>query len=245
MFSNSPSVSPTDLRKPSIQNHRKALAILGADDYFSLNSAPPPPPPPASGSYQVSLNPIAHDPFRASWVSPASPDQTEPPDRNSGTFLQDASEHEVSPITPAFRHGSENTSSSDMQDLGYKEFRRESAASATSSNSKSSQNGHIRRRFHGLFGGGAGDESGPAESSGREDCDTNIQNRDIPMSRHRNDSTASKNLPETSKTRTLSPRPSRPRTPLPSSEVTPWMYQQYNVRIRIACTPLSTNSNTV
>ncbi|KAF3395032.1 hypothetical protein DPV78_008581 [Talaromyces pinophilus] len=231
MFSHSPSISPTDLRKPSIQNHRKALAILGADDYFSLNSGTPPPPPPASESYQLSLNPIAHDPFRASWVSPASPtspDQNEPPSRNSGTFLQDASEHEVSPITPAFRHGSENTSGSDAHDFGYKEFRRESAASATSSNSKSSQNGHIRRRLQGFFGSGAGDESGPAESSGREDCDANSQHRETSVSRHRNDSAASKNFSETSKARTVSPRPSRPRTPLPSSEVTPWMYQQYN-----------------
>ncbi|EED21998.1 adenylate cyclase AcyA [Talaromyces stipitatus ATCC 10500] len=236
MFSHSPSISPTDLRRPGpgVPNHRKALAILGADDYFSLNSAPPPPPPPASGSYQITLNPIAHDPFRASWAAPASPaspvpqDKTEPFHRNSGTFLQDASEHEVSPITPSFRPGSEATSDSDVHDFGYKEFRRESAASATSSNSKSSQNGHFRKRLHGFFGNGTGDENASAESSRREHSEPNTRNRETPVSRHRNDSTASKPLSESSKARTISPRPSRPLTPAPSSEVTPWIFQQYN-----------------
>lgn len=230
MFANSPSVSPTDVRRPGVPNHRKALAVLGADGYFPPNSASP--PPGSSGSYQLSLNPIAHDPFRTSWVSPASPassNQNLPAHRHSGTFLQDASEHEISPITPAFKNGSENTSGSDVQDLGYKDFRRESVTSATSSNSKSS----VRRRLHGLFGSGAMEENNPVEGSSHEDSDANATNSDTHSSRQRNNSTASTINHDTVKSRTISPRPSRPITPIPSSEVTPWMYQQYKVRVYI------------
>jgi adenylate cyclase len=228
MFSQSPSISPTDQRKPSLGNHRKALAVLGADDYFALNSQPP--PPSSSGSYQLSLNPMAHDPFSAGWSSSAKSGLS---NSNSGSLVQDSSEQELSPISHAFRSGSEHTTGSDTQDFGYKDFRRESAASADSSNSKSSQNGHLRKRLQGLFGG---EDNAHVESSDREDSDPNLQ-VSADLTRSRNDSTSSKHLSEYSRNRTVSPRPSRPRTPLPSSDVTPWMYQQFGV-----CSPLHQHS---
>lgn len=225
MFSQSPSISPTDQRKPALGNHRKVLAILGEDDYFALN---PTPPTSSSASYQLSLNPIAHEPFPTTWTA-----QNGLPSSNSGTFFQDSSEHEVSPISAAFRSEGEPTTGSDVHDFGYKDYRRESLASADSGNSKSSQN--VRSRIQGLFGGGVDGENASSEHSGREDSDVNIQAFPYPPSlRSRNDSTSSKPLPDPPRNRGVSPKPSRPRTPLPSSDVTPWMYQTYGV-----CTSLS------
>ncbi|KAH8689542.1 adenylate cyclase AcyA [Talaromyces proteolyticus] len=226
MFVDSPSISPTDERKPAaLGSHRKALAVLGADDYFSPNSQPPPQPA-TSGPYKLALNPIAHDPFNTSWSS-SSPIQNESPNPNSVTFLRDASESEVSPITPAFRSGNGNTTTSDVRDFGYRDYRRHSAASITtagSSNSKSSQGQGGIRKLQGLL------SSKDAENGSRGDSDLSLHHtgsREQHFTRARNDSTSSKHLSEHARTRGGSPSASRPRTPLPSSDVAPWMYQQF------------------
>jgi adenylate cyclase len=215
MFPDSPQVSPTDQQKTGLGNHRKALAVVGENTY-----------PPSNPQY-LSLNPIAHDPLAAPWPSP----------RHSGTFLNDSSEHENSPISPAFR--SLNTTSSDVQDFGSnRDNRRPSAASATtvsSAGSKSSQNERLRKRLQGFFSEGNvrqeleshPDETSPQEFGSREHSGT----------RARNDSVGSRNVSESAGGRPISPNPSRPRTPLPSSDVAPWMYQQFGVSelIQLTC----------
>ncbi|CRG90756.1 adenylate cyclase [Talaromyces islandicus] len=223
MFPESPSISPTDSRKPNHRSYRKALA---ANDY---PSQPPPPPQPSSGSFQLSLNPIAHDPFNTgNWSSPL---QNQSPNPDSGTFLRDSSETENSPLTPIFRSTNGNAPAfDDLRDFGYRDDRRHSAASittASSSNSKSSQNNGIRKHIHGLLGRDHGHgENGVS----RNDSDPSLQqpgSREHLTTRSRTDSASSRHLSEYTRTRAGSPSASRPLTPLPSSDVAPWMYQQF------------------
>jgi adenylate cyclase len=218
MFPDSPQISPTDEQKTGLGNHRKALAALSENSY-----------PPSNPQY-LSLNPIAHDPLAAPWPSP----------RHSGTFLNDSSEHENSPISPAFRSGSGNTTSSDVQDFGSnRDNRRPSAASATtvsSAGSKSSQNERLRKRLQGFFSEG----NVRQELESHQDSETSPQefgSREHSGTRARNDSVGSRNVSESAGGRPISPNPSRPRTPLPSSDVAPWMYQQFGVSelIQLTC----------
>lgn len=235
MFPESPSISPTDSRndsrKPSLGSHRKVLAVLGTDEYPSPNSQPSPPPA-GSGTFQLSLNPIAHDPFHTGTWSP-SPLQNQSPNLDSGTFLRDASETENSPLTPIFRSTNGNSSGfDDLRDFGYRDDRRHSAASVTtasSSNSKSSQSNGIRKHIHGLLGR---DHSHGENGDSRRDSDPNLRqpgSREHLPTRSRTDSASSRHLQEYTRTRAGSPSASRPRTPLPSSDVVPWMYQQFKV----------------
>jgi adenylate cyclase len=240
MFPESPSISPTDSLKPGTRSHRKALAVLGTDDYSLINSSsasaprpsqPPLPPPPGSGSFHLSLNPAVHDPFNiGNW--PSSPVQNQSPNPDSGTFLRDASETENSPLTPIFRPTNGNASAfDDLRDFGYRDDRRHSAASVTtasSSNSKSSQSNGIRKHIQGLLGR----DHGHGENGGsRNDSDPSLQlaSREQLSPRSRTDSASSRHLYDYNRTRAGSPNASRPRTPLPSSDVAPWMYQQIQV----------------
>lgn len=230
----SPSISPTDQRKHGLRSHRRDLAVLERNDYPPPSSHPPPPPP-GSGSFQLSLNPIAHDPFNTgTWSS--SPLQNQSPNPDSGSFLRDASETESSPLTPVFRSTNGNASHFDPRDFAYRDDRRHSAASittASSSNSKSSQNNGIRKHIHGLFGRdqGHGENGNP-----RNNSDPSFQqqqqhsgSREHLSTRSRTDSANSRYLSENTRTRAGSPSASRPRTPLPSSDVVPWEYQQFKV----------------
>lgn len=216
MFPDSPQISPTDQQKAGLGYHRKTLEVLGENSH-----------PPSNPQY-LSLNPIAHDPLAAPWPSP----------RHSGTFLNDSSEHENSPISPAFRPL--NTTSSDVQDFGSnRDNRRPSAASATtvsSAGSKSSQNERLRKRLLGFFSEG----NVRQELDLHPDSETSLQefaSREHSGTRARNDSVGSRNVSESAGGRTISPIPSRPRTPLPSSDVAPWMYQQFAVSelIQLTC----------
>ena len=217
MFSDSANMSPTDARKLSgFGNHRKALAAV---DY------------PASFSHgNPNFNPGPLDPI-APWAST--------PSLPMGTFFNDSSEHETSPLSPAFRPGTGRTVASDAVDSGYDgDHRRPSIASATtvsSQGSKSSNSGTFRKRLQGFFG----DEfPGPPDS--RHDSDGSLHlmgSRDHSTARARNNSTGSRNPPDRTVDPVPSPNPSRPRTPVPSSEVTPWMYQRFNVSYKQTTTP--------
>ncbi|KAN0077575.1 hypothetical protein V8E54_005879 [Elaphomyces granulatus] len=203
MFPGSANISPMDARAklPGFGNHRKALAAVDYPGNSNFNPGP--------------LDPLAP------WAST--------PSLPMGTFFNDSSEHETSPLSPAFRPGTGRTVASDAVDSGYDgDHRRPSIASATtvsSQGSKSSHSGTFRKRLQGFFG----DEyPGPPDS--RHDSDGSLHlmgSRDHSTARARNNSTGSRNQPDRIDL-VPSPNPSRPRTPLPSSEVTPWMYQRFN-----------------
>lgn len=222
---NSPDISPTDQRRGV---GRKAMATSGADD-------PGPPPTSSSSSKQLQLNPNQIDYFHqnpnASWSS--SP-KIAPMD-SSGTFSHDFSEQEASPASATFRPSTGRTFASEPVDFDYnRDDRRPSVASATtisSQGSKSSTGGRFRKKLQGFFG----DEYlPPGESKQEQEQDTrSLSSRPASIdhfkARERANSDGARNFPERSQDDTSSLHPSRPRTPLPSSEITPWLYQSFNV----------------
>jgi adenylate cyclase len=109
--------------------------------------------------------------------------------------------------------------------------RRPSVASATTVSSSGSKSS-IGRGFHKQLRGFFGDEfPGDSRQGSDTSLTTSTQFRDDTQSsrsiRNRNNSVNS---------RPTSPTSSRPRTPLPSSEVTPWDFQDFKVRGFVAST---------
>lgn len=143
----------------------------------------------------------------------------------SGSFYNDSNEN-VAQISPGF---------APPGGMGFAEGddRRPSIASATtvsSTGSKSSLGGRFHKKLQGFFG----DEfQGPANDGSRQNSETSsIQGGQLPAfapggsTRNRNNS-----LNDMMRSGPPSPTSSRPRTPAPapSSEVTPWVYQDDQV----------------
>ncbi|KAI9925149.1 cysteinyl-tRNA synthetase [Aspergillus wentii] len=226
MFSwNSPDVSPTDQRKNTgFGNHRKALAVLGTDD--------PGPPPTSNSSSRTHLNINNSDHSQQESIAPWSSSPKMAPSDNSGTFLNDFSEHEASPASATFRPNTGRTYASEPTDLDYNgDHRRPSVASATtisSQGSKSSAGGRFRKRLQGFFGDEYHTNGEPkADSESVHNQMSRLGSIDQYTARERANSDGSRNVSERSEGPS-SQHPSRPRTPLPSSEITPWVYQSFN-----------------
>ncbi|KAJ9244931.1 hypothetical protein DTO169E5_1312 [Paecilomyces variotii] len=201
--SSSPDVSPTDRRQMSgLGNHRRALAVL--DDATSSR-----PQGPSSDTSSINQEQVG-------WSS--SP--TIPPSAGPGTFFKEASEYEISPASPLFRPGTGRTVASDSGELGYdRDNRRPSVASQTTISSQGSRSSHSGGKFRKKLQGFFGDEFNVSA-----DSDGNPQNHNSAASsaRGRNNSVGSRNTSDRAAS------PPRPHTPLPSSEVTPWMYQRFH-----------------
>ncbi|KAL2870955.1 adenylate cyclase acyA [Aspergillus lucknowensis] len=221
MFSwGSPDVSPTDQRKfPGFGNHRKALAVLGADE--------PGPPPIGTPGAQANTNYadyFQHDPNATLSYSPKNSSADA-----HGTFFHDYSEHEASPATATFRPGTGRTYASEPPDFDYNgDNRRPSVASATtvsSQGSKSSAGGLFRKKLQGFFGD---DYSGDSrhDNDGYQNTGPRPSSIDQLKARERANSDASRHLSDASQEETQTQ--ARPRTPLPSSDITPWVYQSFN-----------------
>ncbi|KAI9376216.1 hypothetical protein BJX61DRAFT_445328 [Aspergillus egyptiacus] len=219
----SPDVSPTDQRKyPGFGSQRKALAVLGGDD--------PGPPPTGNQTAQLSNTNYA-DYFSTDPNSTLSYPPRLGPSDAQGTFFHDHSEHEASPVTATFRPGTGRTYASEPPDMEYNgDHRRPSVASATtvsSQGSKSSSGGRFRKKLQGFFG----DEYASAADS-KHDFESNQNKGPKPSSidqfkaRERANSDASRHTPEGSQDDAQ--RQARPRTPVPPSEITPWLYQSIN-----------------
>ncbi|KAL4765872.1 adenylate cyclase acyA [Aspergillus foveolatus] len=222
MFSwGSPDVSPTDVRKnQGFGSHRKALAVLGNDD--------PGPPPVNNPSPRVNTNYgdyFQHDPQGTLSYSP----RLGTGDAH-GTFFHDHSEHEASPATATFRPGTGRTLASDAPDLDYNgDHRRPSVASATtvsSQGSKSSASGLFRKKLQGFFGDDPNAGDSKQDHGGHHSSGSKPSSIDYFRSRQRADSEGSRRPSDGVQDDTH--QPGRPRTPLPSSDITPWEYQRYN-----------------
>ena len=149
---------------------------------------------------------------------------------NSYNSFFDDSLDELGQLSPGFRPGTGHT-----DELGHPgDARRPSIASATtvsSSGSKSSMGRGFHKKLQGFFG-----DEFPLD---RQNSDTSLPPNSIhsfdrdSSSRLRNRNSSVNNFaPGLSGSRPASPPSSRPRTPLPSSEVTPWEYQDNKVRER-------------
>lgn len=220
MFSRNPTeASPSDQRKGSgYSSHRKALAVLGADDV-----AP----------HQLPGSGPRPEPYQQDSMSRFSASPRLNPNDGSATFLNDFSEHELSPASPSFRPGTGLTFVSEPADAEYNgDHRRPSVASATtisSQGSRSSAGGRFRKRLQGFFG----DEYLGGPDFARHDSDSGIPHqatRPDPVrhfkARERANSDGSPNVSERSSD-APSHHPSRPQTPIPSN-VAPWLYQSFN-----------------
>ena len=154
----------------------------------------------------------------------------------SESFFDDG--HSKSQISPSFRPEHSGTGFPDQ--LTYGDERRPSIASATTISSQNSNSnsrasisrGTRRSKIAGFFG----DEGNGRESSRSSDTSmlTTGQREHSTSSASHKDRHNSINAfsPDG---RPLSPGNSRPRTPLPSSEVTPWLFQEFKVSIHVCC----------
>ncbi|PTU20679.1 hypothetical protein P175DRAFT_0493011 [Aspergillus ochraceoroseus IBT 24754] len=228
MFSwGSPDVSPTDQRKVSgFGSDRKASLGVGTDDRDQPQHG-------NADSHLSPLNPNSLDYFQQD----SNASQSYSPKMTSadthGTFFHDYSEQEASPATATFRPGTGRTYASEPVDLDYNgDYRRPSVASATtvsSQGSKSSASGLFRKKLQGFFGDEYAGSSDP-----KHDFDSHPQimapkpsSIDHFKARERANSDGSRHTSEGSQDEILPPH-ARPRTPLPSSEITPWVYQSFN-----------------
>ncbi|CAG7926594.1 unnamed protein product [Penicillium olsonii] len=218
----SPSVSPTEQRKPTgFSNHREALIIPNNRDnpYQSSASSPRPPPlhPTRLGSDEIESI--------APWSTPLNSGQQD----GGSTFYHDQSEHEASPASFTFRPTTGRTIASEPAEYEYHgEHRRPSAASATTVSSHGSSISQKFRKKHlkGLLGD---DYNMPGEHQNDDDGSQNSASRrggpvDQLKARERANSDGSRNTPDGSGSSQRSHRP-RANTPLNSSEITPWDYQ--------------------
>ncbi|KAJ5651065.1 Adenylate cyclase [Penicillium longicatenatum] len=203
----SPDISPTEERKGSgFSKDRKALAILGAGDDFSrsFNSSPQPTTTNPGRSSRDGLDSIAP------WATTAGSD-------GAGTFFNDYSEHEASPASATFRPTTGRTFASEPAEMDYnRDHRRPSTASMTSSQgSKSSIHKWGRKKS----------KATTDENTASDEPDDGQQNppsrRGGPIDQLKARERANSDGSDPSQ------RPSRPRaeTPLPSSDITPWVYQ--------------------
>ena len=168
-------------------------------------------------------------------IAPWAIDSPTPPTGGtaSGAFFDD--EPGKLPVSPSFRPDTARTGASDSPDpMFFGDERRPSMASATTvSSSNSNPRGSMSRstrqmKLANLFG-----DDGHESSRGSDTSILTTARRDDSTSsnshKERNNSvnTVSNDGPP------ISPSVSRPRTPLPSSDVTPWLFQDFKVSKRI------------
>lgn len=158
------------------------------------------------------------------------------------SFYNDSSD-DIGQLSPSFLPNSNNNNQSSKKaddSVAPNEVRRPSVASATtvsSSGSKSSVGRGFHKKLQGFFG-----EEFPGESISRQNSEIGIPNPSVgggtdgSSSRFRGRNNSINNTIGSSiGSRPVSPASSRPRTPQPSSEVTPWEYQDFKVSLHICC----------
>lgn len=188
---------------------------------------------PGSGNVpSISRHPptaITPNTYIAPWANNSA---TVPNSAFPGSFLDDSTENLQ--LSPSFRPGTGRTGISDSPDVAYYEDeRRPSVTSATTISSQGSRSSISRGGFHkkltGFFGEDLPGPDAPLHGSqtslvtnGGRECATQPQ-------RDRNNSVHTNNTDG----RPASPGISRPRTPLPSSDVVPWVFQDPQVSSRV------------
>ncbi|OBT66629.1 hypothetical protein VE03_03897 [Pseudogymnoascus sp. 23342-1-I1] len=178
--------------------------------------------------------------YSAPWMSPQN-GATMPSSAFGTSFYDDSSDNHSmnSQLSPSMRPGTSRTFSdpeADPQD----EERRPSLASVATSGSNGSRGSVVRTGIHKKLQGFFGEEY-----SGKDGSDTSLptqnaagkEQRSNSYSRHHRDRKPS----SVAEVRDSSPVPSRPRTPVPSSDVVPFLYQDSVDISRYGEAPVRTN----
>ena len=141
----------------------------------------------------------------------------------SGNFFNDV--QSKLQISPSLRPDTGQTGDSRVTDMIFADERRPSLASATtvSSQNSVSKASTNRSTTHRKVAGFFTDDGRQSSRSSDTSLPSTLQ-REQTSSRHNSVHTASTDRAPTS------PTNSRPRTPLPSSDVTPWLFQDFKVR---------------
>lgn len=215
-FSNSPDLSPKDQGTESTRDFRHDL------EFLNVSRGPP-------GSKYAKLAGVPNTQI-APWAteSPTHPIGG----AASGSFFDDGQNR--FPVSPSFRPDTARTGASDSPDpMFFGDERRPSMASATTvsssnSNPRASLSKNTRHKKLANFLGDDGHESSRGSdtsilTTGHRDRSTSSRSR-----KDRNNSAHTIN----NDGRPISPSSSRPRTPLPSSDVTPWLFQDFKVSSR-------------
>lgn len=210
-------------------NHRRDLAVLdppagGRIPQIQHHHSSSTAPTSTNQSHQI-----------APWMSPSNGSNVVvTPSSTFGTsFYNDSSDNlsQASQLSPGFRPGRGLTghASDSPADayFGDRDERRPSVASVTtasSAGSKSSRAGGIHKKLQTFFG---------EDYTGKDGSDTSLPNhgkdsRSHSFARSHRDRNLSSATDQTQ--REASPVPSRPRTPVPSSDVVPFLYQDSQVR---------------
>ncbi|KAL9113530.1 MAG: hypothetical protein Q9227_002268 [Pyrenula ochraceoflavens] len=148
----------------------------------------------------------------------------------------------VGQLSPSFRPSTSRTGTSESTQEG--DARRPSVASnntVSSQGSKASAGGRIHKNLRGFFGSeyDGSDARFASDPSILTPSGSQPMSREGSKQRDRADSTHTNN---TSNSALRAPSPSgRPRTPVPSSEVTPWAYQNFNDVSSLGEAPVRTN----
>lgn len=217
-YSNSPEVSPKDPRiDGNLRDYRQDLAYTDATGGLAA---------PAS-RYRTSMG-ASHAQI-APWAT--DPSMTSAGGGSSGSFFDDGQGR--LPASPSFRPDTARTGASDSPDpLFYGDERRPSMASATTVSSSNSNPrasmGRSTRHMKNIFGDDGHESARGSETS-------------ISASGHRDQSSSSLSLRDRNNSihtinndrRPISPTSSRPRTPVPSSDVTPWLFQDFKVSLTL------------
>ncbi|PLN77214.1 serine/threonine phosphatase [Aspergillus taichungensis] len=209
LYASNFSWDPPDVN-PNANGPRKALAVLGTDDL---------PPAPTSGlaprPYRKPTHPdyFTYDPN----APPHSPSLSVGPSDGATSFLHDLSEPEVPPAGAASR----------LADDDEDDNRRPSVASATTVSSQGSKtSSRFRKRLQGFFGDEYGDSKPDSETASLHARPAAAAATEQIKARERANSDGG------SRGRAghgpAQRPPQQPGTPLPSSEITPWLYQSFN-----------------
>lgn len=215
--------------------HRGAASIKGARS----DSLAPESPSVAYQPYRQASPKVPVPTVPGAWVSRGGPNNTMAPPSPSpaGTPYSDLTETPLQ-LSPLSRPANGRSGGTEYADISYfDDDRRPSVASVATASSQGSQSS-TSRAFHKKLTGFFGDEyrdRTTVESQESNALGVAGPGRSSTESHQRNNSVATNS---TGDGRTASPS-SRPRTPMPSSEVAPWVYQDTEVSIRPVTLPLA------
>lgn len=167
--------------------------------------------------------------YIAPWVNSSA---VVPTSAFPGSFFDDSTENLQ--LSPSFRPGTGRTGITDSPDVAYYgDERRPSVTSATTVSSQGSRSSISRGGFHkkltGFFGEDFPGHDTPSHGSQTSLVTNGGREVATPSQRDRNNSVYTNNTDG----RPVSPTTSRPRTPLPSSDVVPWVFQDPQVSSRV------------